>query len=111
MTMRGEVIGSRTMPEVYVGNQTHLLERVEEAIHGGHVHVGKCTVHATDKLVSRHVIRFVEKNTENRFALIGDATTVFTDRLQGAVDSVGAGHNDSDYDHSCSRREAIPTST
>lgn len=100
MTVRGEVIGGRTVPEVYVGDQTHLLERVEEAIHGCHVDVGKGTIHATNQFVGRHVIRFVEKNTKNRLALIGDATTVFTDRLQGAIDSVGAGHDPSDYGHS-----------
>ena len=100
VAMRSEVIGGRAVPEVDVGDQSHLLERFEEAIHRGDMHVGQCSLHPADELVSRNVVRLVEQDTKNRLALIGHATTKFADRLQGAVDRVGADHDLGVYDYS-----------
>ncbi len=100
VAMRSEVIGGRAVPEVDVGDQSHLLERFEEAIHRGDMHVGQCAVYSADELIGCHVVRLVEQDTKDRLALIGHATTEFADCLQGAVNRVGADHGLGVYDYS-----------
>ena len=94
--MAGEVERCRPVPEVNVGHQAHLLQRVEEAVHRGDMDIGKGAVHSGDEFFGRHMVRLVEQGLQDRPALVGDATAAFANLLHGAVDCVCAGHDSED---------------
>ncbi len=92
VAVSGEMERRRSVPEMHMGDQTHLLQRVEEAVHGRDVHLGQRRLHLAGELLGGHMIGLVEQHAENRPALVGHATALLPNRLKGAIDCVGAGH-------------------
>jgi hypothetical protein len=70
-----DVVGGRAVAEVRVGHQGEFLEKVERAVHGGHVHAAGDLAHVIDDLFGGGVPK-CRDGLEHELALRGEPITL-----------------------------------